>query len=141
MYMWSAQEVNGAYADGAMNNPMQIRQEIQERIKKCNFNVSRQTEDQIAHLENQNEVMRKIQSSALEIQRVMEEMNALVLEQGDMLNDIEDHIEETRVHVSAGTKQIEQAKAHKTKARKRGCCLFFLCSIILLILILVYVVK
>jgi len=121
----------------AMNDPMEIRRQIQERIQ--HFNVSHTTTDRINYLENQNEMMRKVQRSAEEIQTLMQEMNNLVLEQGEMLDDIEDHIEETRVQVKAGATQLTTAQQHKIKARKRSVCIFMLCLIILAIVIIVYV--
>lgn len=122
----------------AMNDPMEIRRQIQERIQ--HFNVSRTTTDRIAYLESQNEMMRKVQKSAEEVQRLMQEMHNLVLEQGDLLDDIEDHIDQTRVQVKAGTQEISKAKEHRIKARKRSVCICSILLIILLIVIVVYVV-
>lgn len=50
----------------------------------------------------------------VEISQLFKDVHGLVVEQAPMVEVIEQHVEETEIHVEEGTRQLQQALSYKT---------------------------
>eukprot|EP00667_Euglena_gracilis_P016585 EG_transcript_17366 len=93
---------------------------------------------QVKHLKIQSEIatneaiiaeretgIQEIEIALTEIGKIMKEMSQDVQRQGEQLEYIEDHIEQTLAHTKAGTQEVKKAMKHQKSTRKRMCCLLF----------------
>jgi len=69
---------------------------------------------------------------------IFKELSVLVIEQGTILDRIDYNIEQTLVKVRQGTEELVIADQYSQKARTVKCmiCLFFLCVVLALILVM-----
>jgi len=113
-----------------------------ELIRKLDvYGVSDGAVDKIANLEEQNSQMREIERGVQLIARLFDEMNLMVIEQGDLLDNIEYNVEAARLHVKKGLDQIEKAKDNTGKARQKKFCVLVLCFALVLFIVLVWTMS
>jgi len=67
--------------------------------------------------------VRQIESDMIDVNQIMRELSAMVQEQGDNINSIENNIDRTQSHVEEGRQQLEKASSHQRKHRKWLCFL------------------
>merc|ERR1711920_1178817 len=106
-------------------DPIRAHQDLIQKLEE--YGVSEGTVDRIANLEEQNTQMREIEKGVNLIARLFEEMNIMVIEQGDALDSIENNVEATRLYVKKGAEQVDKASISATKARKKKVCVCILC--------------
>jgi len=116
-------------------DPIRAHQKLIQKLEE--YGVSEATVDSISNLERQNTQMQQIEKGVHHIWRLFEEMNLLVIEQGDMLDSIENNVEATRLHVKKGVEQIDKASGHAAQARKKKVCVAIICLIILVVIVMV----
>jgi len=119
-------------------NPIRAHREL---ILKLDHNgVSDRTVDKIANLKEQNSQMREIDRGVQLIARLFDEMNLMVIEQGDTLDNIERNVEATRLHVKEGLCQIDKARDHAGKTRQKKFCVLVLCLGITVLIVFVWII-
>jgi len=119
-------------------DPIRAHQELIQKLEE--YGVSEGTVDRIANLEEQNTQMREIEKGVNLIARLFEEMNIMVIEQGDALDSIENNVEATRLYVKKGAEQIDKASSSASKARKKKVCVCILCLAILVVVVMVWLI-
>jgi len=117
-------------------DPIRAHNELIQKLEE--YDVSDGTIDKIASLEEQNTQIREIEKGVQLISRLFEEMNIMVIEQGDILDSIENNVEATRLYVKKGLDQIDKATSHTAKARKKKVCIAILCLTIIIVIMMVW---
>jgi len=67
--------------------------------------------------------VRQIESDMIDVSQIMRELSAMVQEQGENINSIENNIDRAGSHVEEGRQQLEKAASHQRKHRKWLCFL------------------
>jgi len=119
-------------------DPIRAHNELIQKLEE--YGVSDGTIDKIASLEEQNTQIREIEKGVELIARLFQEMNIMVIEQGDMLDSIENNVEATRLQVKKGLDEIDKASSHARKARKKKVCVAVICLTIIVVIAMVWLV-
>ena len=82
-----------------------------------------------------------IQRDIAEIANVMREINTLVVEQGDLVDNIQNNITSTAERTTEGTTELMSASNYQRSARTKMCWILLICFVILAIIIVVVVLK
>ncbi len=70
-----------------------------------------------------------------EVAAMMNDLAALVQEQGEMLDSIEGNVESAQTYIKKGNENLRQAINLQKKTRKCYCCL--LCIVIIIVVVLI----
>lgn len=119
-------------------DPVAMQMEIMQRIEQ--FGVSKETLDRIEELENQNDKMKNIEKSVQQIQQMFEQLAQMVVDQGEMLDEIEQNVQNTKDFVAQAKVQIIKAAEHKSSARKKKFLWMMCCLAMIIVLIVVFLV-
>jgi len=115
-------------------DPIRAHNELILKLEE--YGVSDSTIDKIANMEEQNSQMREIERGVKLIARLFEELNLMVIEQGDMLDSIENNVEASRLFVKKAVDEIDKSHSYAKKARQKKCCVFVCCLGILVVVVL-----
>lgn len=97
--------------------------------------------DELAHLQCRNDDIKKLEASIVELHQLFMDMQILVETQGDLLNNIEYNIQETKGKTEAGLQELVEARAHQKSAGKKKACIVALIVVILLVVSVPILVK
>ncbi|XP_070195682.1 syntaxin-1A-like [Littorina saxatilis] len=90
--------------------------------------------------ERQKEIL-AVEKSVTEVNALFKDLNLLVWQQGEMLDNIEEHVEQAEEKVEAGNGKLSDAKKLRSKARRRKFwCLGITGLAVIIVLIVVIVV-
>jgi len=98
--------------------------------------VSDEMLDRLAEIEERHEGMKRIAKNIQELHAMFEELHLLVSEQGEMLDNIEHNVTQTKDYVRSGVKKLESAEKHQKCTRKTQLYLCCGCIVLLLVLII-----
>lgn len=87
------------------------------------------------------EGIREIESTVMEVNEIFQDLSTLVVEQGTLIDSIENHIEEASHQVTAGVHELRQASEHQRKARTKMCCMILVIIAVIIAAILVVVLA
>lgn len=91
-------------------------------------------EDDTTLIQQRVEEMRQLEADVLILNNLMRDIMALVIEQGEQIDTIEQHVEYTQQKTTAGRKKLVQAKALQQSNRKLCCCIICILVIVLVAL-------
>ncbi|KAI9208472.1 t-SNARE [Polychytrium aggregatum] len=83
-------------------------------------------------IQDRHHDIQKIEQSIIELQQLFIDMAVLVQAQGEMLNQIEIHVENAKDHTDQGAKALHQAVKLQKKSRKK-MCIIIVCLILLIV--------
>jgi len=91
----------------------------------------------------QHEEIIQLEKNILELAQIFEQMSELVNRQGELVDNIELHVDESREQATRANKELKTAVVSARKSRKRkwwliGCCTILF--IVLMIVITIYVI-
>jgi len=91
----------------------------------------------------QHEEIIQLEKNILELAQIFEQMSELVNRQGELVDNIELHVDESREQATRANKELKTAVVSARKSRKRkwwliGCCTILF--IVLMIIITIYVI-
>ena len=66
------------------------------------------------------EEINKIEQDLIDINEIMHSLNEFVLEQGIILDDVEENIDQTDIHVNTGVTELEIADKHHTNTKRKN---------------------
>lgn len=99
----------------------------------------------LADLKSRNNEMKKLEASIIQLHQLFTDMQALVASQGELLNNIEYNVEETKGATEAAHEELVQARNHQKSANKKKCILAVISIAILLAIIvpvaIIYIPK
>ena len=79
-------------------------------------------------IEERAQNIAEIEGTIQEVNEIFRDLASIVNEQGDMLQDVEQHIESTVAHTGKAADELQKADEYHAKARRKAVCLcmFFL---------------
>ena len=89
-------------------------------------------------LDQRNEEMQNLANQIDDIHAIQTELNQLVHAQGQTVNDIEAHIEETAVQVDEGVEQLRQAGESAKSGRKWKIIIAIAVVVLVIVLLSVF---
>ncbi|XP_014208651.1 syntaxin-12 [Copidosoma floridanum] len=85
----------------------------------------------------QEERIKRIEGDILDVNQIMRELGAVVHQQADSINTIENNIESAYGQVACGAEELIKASNHQNKIRKSFCFIFSIAIFFVTILIVV----
>ncbi|XP_012267800.2 t-SNARE domain-containing protein 1 [Athalia rosae] len=124
-------------ADGSQDTDTLVQiQEDNERRE-----VQRSLEFDQGLLLEREERIRRIEGDILDANQIMRELGALVNQQADSINTIENSIENVHGNVELGAQELVKANSYQSKFRRKVCFLLLLAVIAVVILTIILVTK
>ncbi|KDQ11074.1 hypothetical protein BOTBODRAFT_35608 [Botryobasidium botryosum FD-172 SS1] len=80
--------------------------------------------------------IREIETGIHELNEIFRDLGTLVVEQGDMLDNIESNVSSSAQHTSAAAGELTQAAEYQRSAGRRACCLMIIMVIVVAIVLL-----
>lgn len=113
--------------------------EDENRQKQAQLSRDLQFEQEI--LVEREQKIRQIEADVLDVNQIMRELGAIVNEQGETIDRIENSIDQTAGNVEEGTEQLIKASGYQNKYRKKLLILVIIAIVIAAILIAILVAK
>lgn len=82
--------------------------------------------------------IRRVVGTIVELAQIMRDLSTLVVEQGTMLDRVDQNIAETAVRVEHGVRELVRAERHQRGSRMMGCVMV-LCALIVFFLVIAVV--
>ncbi|XP_045157990.2 syntaxin-1A-like isoform X2 [Mercenaria mercenaria] len=106
------------------------------------FAEAQKAKMELREIESRDMEIKKIENSVIQVNLLFKEINALVMEQGEKIDNIEKHVEEAVNYVESGNVQLTQARQSQSKARrKKICCIGVLVAILLIAGVIITIVT
>lgn len=133
----SDEEIATAVKEGeegwiADNSPIMKEMSLEDRQRLRNG---------LEDLKSRNNDIKKLEASIITLHQLFTDMQVLVESQGELLNNIEYNIEETKVETEAAQQELVQARNHQKSANKKKCFLAVIIVAILLGIIIPVSIK
>ncbi|XP_060563518.1 syntaxin-1A homolog isoform X2 [Ruditapes philippinarum] len=105
------------------------------------FAEAQKAKMELREIEARDAEIKKIENSVVQVNQLFKEINALVMEQGEKIDNIEKHVNAASVDVESGNVQLKQAREHQSKARKKKiCCIGILVAVLLIAGVIITIV-
>lgn len=105
------------------------------------FAEAQKAKMELREIEARDMEIKKIENSVVEVNKLFKEINALVMEQGEKIDRIEDHVEKAVNDVGAGNVQLTEARINQAKARrKKVCCVGILVAVLIIAAVIITIV-
>lgn len=105
------------------------------------FAEAQKAKMELREIEARDMEIKRLENSVVEVNQLFKEINALVMEQGEHIDRIEDHVEKAVNDVGSGNKQLEEARENQAKARKKKvCCIGILVAVLLIAGVIITIV-
>ena len=95
----------------------------------------------IEDLRNRTRDIKRLEESIVSLHQLFVDMQIMVETQGELLNNVEFEIGETRNQTQNAHAELIQARAHQKSAAKKKCCIFFLIFCIILAVAIGLILK
>jgi len=122
----------------------QLDQQLEEMIETGNFQVFdegftkiQENKDVLNRLEKRAKDMEALEKSMIELRDIFVQVHQLVEQQGHIVNNIMENMEETECKVDEATEQLRQAAVYQSGARRKKICIALVCVILIAVLILI----
>eukprot|EP00911_Craspedida_sp_UC1_P002231 UC1_evm2s1699 len=100
-----------------------------------------QIDTQAAFIEEREEGIKELESQMLEVNDIFKDLGNIIVEQGEMLDNIEYNMTATSTHVDNGREQLGKASRYQKKARNKMMCLLVIVVIAAAILTVILVTS
>ncbi|XP_036146088.1 syntaxin-12 [Monomorium pharaonis] len=85
--------------------------------------------------------IKRIEGDILDVNQIMRELAALVHQQGDTIDTIDNHIENVHGNVELGAQELEKGSNYQSKFRRKVYILLLLAIIVAIVLTVILVIK
>lgn len=92
-------------------------------------------------LRSRNNDIKRLEESIIQLHQLFMDMQNLVEAQGELLNNVEYNIGETKGKTEAGYQELVEARAHQKSANKKKICIIVLIIVIILAISIPILVK
>eukprot|EP00178_Gracilaria_changii_P020345 TRINITY_DN590_c1_g1_i1.p1 TRINITY_DN590_c1_g1~~TRINITY_DN590_c1_g1_i1.p1 ORF type:complete len:360 (+),score=64.20 TRINITY_DN590_c1_g1_i1:114-1193(+) len=114
------------------NSPLLVELPLEEQQRLRNG---------LLDLQSRNNDIRKLEENIIQLHQLFVDMQILVDAQGDLLNNIEYNVVETKEKTEAGFQELIQARAHQKSATKKKICVVLLIVVLLVVILTPILVK
>lgn len=98
-------------------------------------------EDDLTLIREREERIRQLESDILDVNEIFRDLGTMVMEQGEILNDIESNVQRAHDNVESGNEQLVTAATYQRKSRKKQCCLLLIFLLIAIVVTIIIVVA
>ncbi len=95
----------------------------------------------VEDLRSRTRDIKRLEESIVALHQLFVDMQIMVEAQGELLNNVEYEIGETRNQAQNAHAELVQARAHQKSARKKKCCIFFLVICIVLVVTIGLIIR
>ncbi|CAO3587026.1 unnamed protein product [Absidia cylindrospora] len=88
----------------------------------------------LSEVQNRHDDIKKIEKTILELHQLFMDMQMLVEQQGETINQIDEHAETTAVQMEEGSKFVTRAIASARATRHKKWCCFVICIILAVVI-------
>lgn len=88
---------------------------------------------ELNEIQARDDEIKKLEGRVIEVNQLFKEINALIMEQGESLDNIEKQVNDASVTVEAGKKQLNEAHKSKKKWFKKKVCLIGFVVVVVLV--------
>ncbi|CAG0902381.1 unnamed protein product [Darwinula stevensoni] len=92
----------------------------------------------LAALREQETAIQQLEEDIKNVNEIFKDLAYMVHDQGEMVDDIEEHFENVHLSIELGTEEIKKAKAYQARQKKRKIVLFTSCGIALGLIVYFY---
>ncbi|XP_029048052.1 syntaxin-12 isoform X1 [Osmia bicornis bicornis] len=129
----------------SVENPVDPDDEEQQRLLQVQEDEQqakqRSLEFQQGLLFEREDRIKRIEGDILDVNQIMRELSALVYQQNDTINTIDNNIENVHGNVELGTQELIKGSNYLSKYRRKVFVLLLLAIIVVVILIIILVTK
>ncbi|XP_015111532.1 syntaxin-7 [Diachasma alloeum] len=129
--LMDSQEDGDAERQGLMQAYMDDEKKAEMRTLEFEQGLVLEREDRI----------KRIEGDILDVNQIMRELGALVHQQGDAIDTIENNIENVHGNAELGAQELVKASNYQSKFRRKICILLIIAVIVLIILTIILVTK
>ena len=117
-------------------NPEMAQKMIQEKLSG---QAHTKLQNAVRDLEERHAEIRKLETSIMEVHKLIGELAGLVSLQGEMIDDICENIAVSKSNVNDAEENIIKAKEHMISARKKRCCILMIVACIIVVLVVIFI--
>ena len=117
-------------------NPEMAQKMIQEKLSG---QAHTKLQNAVRDLEERHAEIRKLETSIMEVHKLIGELASLVSLQGEMIDDICENIAVSKSNVNDAEENIIKAKENMISARKKRFCILMIVAIIAVVLIVIFI--
>ncbi|KAI8340274.1 t-SNARE [Chlamydoabsidia padenii] len=88
----------------------------------------------LSEVQNRHDDIKKIEKTIVELHQLFMDMQMLVEQQGETINQIEEHAETTAAHLEEGNKFVSKAISSARATRHKKWCCFVICIILAVVI-------
>jgi len=111
----------------------------QEDDSSVQLQLANQSNFNAVLISERNRDIKKIESSVLEVNEIFRDLSHLVVEQGQMIDNIESNVEESVDYTNQGVVEVVKANEYQKSARTKMC--FVLLFFVVIVAVVAIVVK
>jgi syntaxin 1B/2/3 len=83
--------------------------------------------------------LKRLEQSMDELQEMFQDLHALIMMQGDLLDNIEINVEKSIDYMEQGIENLKKAKKYSSKARTTTCCIAAIVAIVIVVILVIVV--
>lgn len=99
------------------------------------------TDIEMELMREREEELRKLEADIMDVQEIFRDLGAMIHEQQDVVDSIENNVEATAANVQEGNNQLLEAHQHQMKARKKKCIIIIIVSVVIVVIIIIIVLA
>ena len=115
-------------------NPEMAQKMIQDKLSG---QAHSKLQNAVRDLEERHAEIKKLETSIMEVHKLIEELAGLVQLQGEMIDDICENIAVSKTNVTDAEENIIKAKENMISARKKKCIILMVVAVILAIIMII----
>ena len=132
------QDLNEEERKEVIENPQMVQQIYEDKLKqKAHVKLINAVQD----LEERHKEIKNLETSILQLHKMVVELNLLVQYQGEMIDNIVDNINSAKKYIKKGEVQVGKAKKNMECTRKIKCIIIIVVIVVLLIILIQILVK
>nr|UEK51383.1 syntaxin 7-like protein [Parasacculina yatsui] len=112
---------------------------VQPRTDLLQDQVVADEEERIRGLRERESAVRQLEDDIRDVNQIFRDLATMVHDQGEVIDSIEAHVEETHGSVQQGTQQLSRASDYQNRARRKKLCLLVVGVVVLAIIIAIVV--
>ena len=110
------------------------RRQQQQKLKQ------RELEFEAGLMEERAQQIQNIENDIIDVNKIMRDLSAMVHQQGEVVDSIEDNVENVHGNVELGRQELQKAAGYQSKYRRKLFCLLMTAIIVATVLgIIIYV--
>ena len=117
-------------------NPEMAQKMIQEKLSG---QAHTKLQNAVRDLEERHAEIRKLETSIMEVHKLIGELAGLVSLQGEMIDDICENIAVSKSNVNDAEEIIIKAKENMISARKKRCCILMIVACIIVVVVVLFI--